>query len=328
MNNNISSDQIQSGRNLLQSAKSIIIAIPDNPNFDTVAASLSLYLSLSINGKQVSVICPSLMIVEFNHLVGIDKIGSSINGGSGKNLVISFPYQEGSIEKVSYNIENDTFNLVIEPREGYPVISQDMIMYSQSGGNIDMIITINVPILSDLKNLYSNNQSIFHEKPIINISSRTDNTQYGKINISNPNSSSVSELTVDLLSHLGLSMDADIATNLLAGISSGSNNYSSEKTTAATFEASAICLRNGAKKIITSDNGPLIETQQKNHVESFQPLPTSQQLNYTPINKPFTPFMQKKPFSPLQPQKPTKTQIPETPPDWLKPKIYKGSSLL
>ena len=61
---------------------------------------------------------------------------------TGKNLVISFPYQEGSIEKVSYNIENDKFNLVIEPRENYPVITPEMIKYSYGGGNTDLIITV------------------------------------------------------------------------------------------------------------------------------------------------------------------------------------------
>lgn len=337
----ISNDYINQTRTLLEEAKEITIALPKSPTFDAVAAALSLYVALSSRGKQITVVCPDQMTVEFNQLVGIDKVKNSLNGTQGKNLVISFPYQEGSIEKVSYNIENATFNLVIEPRENYPVITPDVIQYSYSGGNTDVIITVGTVKLSDLQSLYTNNQSFFTDKPIINIDSSNENTSFGRINIVEPNVSSISELTVILLSQLGLPLDPDTTTNLLAGVNAGSNNFTSKETTAETFEAAAICLKNGARKIPLISSGFSQSLQQSPQTSSFpRPFKTSfQQQQTTTAPQPQSslkqPFMGTKTYPPkpkaspqFAPAQPQKQPQKEAPPDWLKPKIYKGSTLL
>lgn len=325
---NISSDQINQARNFLENAKSILIALPGNPTVDGVASALSLYLALSSSGKQVNVVCATAMTVEFNRLVGVDKIGNSLSGSSnGRNLVISFPYQEGSIEKVSYNIENDIFNLVIEPRENYQPITPEMMRYSYSGGTTDLIITIATSRLTDLGSLYNNSQSLFSEKPIINIDYHNHNSLFGKVNIVDPSVSSASELTSSLLSLLGFTTDADIATNLYAGIISGSQNFTSNTTSAFTFETAAICLKNGARKIIGEETRSSFSTSTfpPQVQKPFQPSP------FPKGPRPFAPKMQKpKVTSNFQPQQvqPKESTHPETPPDWLKPKIYKGSTLL
>ena len=330
---NIASDQINQFRSLLDQSQEVAIFVPKNPTLDDMAASLSLYLALSSRGKGVQVICPTPTTVEFSHLIGVDKVKNSLNGGtSGRNLVISFPYQEGSIEKVSYNIENDTFNLVIEPREGYPTVTSDMIQYAHSGGNVDFIITIGTAKLANLDNNYNNNQAIFSEKPVINIDSNAQNQRFGRINIVETNVSSISELTASLLSGLGFNLDADLATNLLYGITSGSQNFSSNTTSAYTFEVAALCLRSGAKKPTTSSPQafPFPKTVRpffpKPQAISSQPIPSSVYQPGPIINKP----SQVKPplTSPPSNQPAKQNPQPETPPDWLKPKIYKGSTLL
>ncbi len=334
MNN--STDQTIQVRSLLESAKEVLIALPARPTYDSVASALSLYLGLATKGIQVTVACPDEMTVEYSHLVGVDKVSNNISVGQGKNLVISFPYQEGSIEKVSYNIENDTFNLVIEPREGYPLVTADAIRFSNSGGNTDLIITVGVAQLSNLNNLYNNNQGLFSEKAVLNIDNNSQNARYGRVNVVDPNVSSVSELTIGLLSNVGIAMNADIATNLLAGLTSGSQNFASPRTQASTYEAAAMCIRSGARKIAqtsvktspsTVSSQPIMPTFNKPIItgKTQQPNP-KQQPQFTPqIRSP-----QQQPPSQFQqsPQQPQKKQTNEAPPDWLKPKIYKGSTLL
>lgn len=337
MTTNIPSDQISDARNLLNKSQSILIATQANPTIDSLAVSLSLYLSLSAAGKQVKVVCPSPMLVEFNRLIGVDKVTININSnGTGRNLVISFPYEEGSIEKVSYNIEGNLFNLVIEPREGFPTITPEMVQYSFGGGNTEVILTIGAQNLENLGNLYNLNQPLFQQKPIINIDINSQNRRFGKVNIINQGVSSISESFVFLLSQLGLSLDGDMATNLLFGITEGSNNFSPQNTTAATFEAAAICLRNGAKKSVQPSpqypaqviSPPVFPKQSK-----YSSFP-KQQMNTIPLSSPIhsqTRFksQQKNPSPlPTYPSQPQESTHPETPPDWLKPKIYKGSTLL
>ena len=332
---NSQSDQLSQARSLVEQAKEVVIALPTNPTYDSVAGALSLYLGLSSRGVGVTVICPDQMIVEFNHLIGVDKVINTLSSGQGKNLVISFPYQEGSIEKVSYNIENDTFNLVIEPREGYPLITAEAIKFSNSGGNTDLIITVGVAELSSLNNLYNNNQGLFSEKAVLNIDTNIQNSRYGRVNVVDPNISSVSELTISLLSNFGITMNADIASNLLAGLTSGSQNFASPQTQASTYEAAAMCIRSGARKIVqnTVKTQPSVVSSQQvtptfnkpiMSVKAQQPNPR-QQTQFSPQIRP---QQQSQPQYQQAPQQPQKKQTNETPPDWLKPKIYKGSTLL
>ncbi|PIP33180.1 hypothetical protein COX23_00685 [Candidatus Gottesmanbacteria bacterium CG23_combo_of_CG06-09_8_20_14_all_37_19] len=342
---NIPIDSINQIRNLLEKAKSVLIVTGTKPDMDAISATLSLYLALSSTGKQVTVASPSQITVEFNRLVGVDKIIQTVNGSTGKNLIISFPYQEGSIEKVSYNIDNNIFNLVIEPREGYKLITPDDIKYSHSGGVTDVIFAINTSKLPDLENIYSENQTLFNSSPVINIDTSPENTQYGKVNIIETNMSSTSELIISLFSQLGINLDQNISSNLLAGIIYGSKNFTSPKTNAATFESAAICLRNGAKKINeTIVNIPL--TNSIPQTQDKQPKPvqfsvpfskTSKPLSFKPQGKQtfnqFPPKNKAVPFSPKPNQVQQQSQqqndkSAQTPSDWLKPKIYKGSTLL
>ena len=101
---------------VLQKSLSGTIVLPQNPTADAVAAATALYLSLNKAGKSVSLACSSK--VGFN-LTGVDKIQSQLTT-SGDNLVISFPYAEGSIDKVDYNIKGEHFNLIISPPQTYP----------------------------------------------------------------------------------------------------------------------------------------------------------------------------------------------------------------
>src|SRR3990170_5690812 len=164
---NLNRDNINQTRTILENAKSILIVLGQNPSYDAVASALSFYLSLSAAGKQISVVSPTEMTVGYNELIAVDKIGKTIGSDNGRNLIISFPYQEGSIEKVSYNIENDTFNLVIEPRDGYPSITSDMMRYTSAGnGSHDVIVTVGCSTISDLGQLLTANQNLLSEKPV------------------------------------------------------------------------------------------------------------------------------------------------------------------
>lgn len=326
---NISSTQINQARELIDQNNDVLIAIKNNASLDDVAAALSLYLALSSHGKRAQIACSQQMTVRYSHLIGIDKIKNNLNNG-GKNLIISFPYQEGSIEKVSYNIENETFNLVIEPREGYPTITQDLIRFSSGGNNSGLIITVGATKFSDLDSLYINNESLFRDKPTINIDYHSQNTNFGKLNLIDPDISSASELMTNILSIIGYTVDNDIATNLLAGITDASQNFTSYNTTAQTFELAALCLKSGARKV---QNGQYIQNNQikreESPIPSFQkPQPKMQFQKYQPLNQ--NSYMPKQTMNP-KPQQPSPQNIKDkndAPPDWLKPKIYKGSTLL
>ena len=91
---------IQKLKDVIAKSNNIGIAVGNQPSIDEMGAALSLYLLLRNANKKVSIASPSDPIVEISSLVGIDRVQKQFGGDAG-DLVVSFPYEEGEIEKVS-----------------------------------------------------------------------------------------------------------------------------------------------------------------------------------------------------------------------------------
>jgi len=65
-------------QSVISSSKDTLVLLPTNPNFDQVAAALALYLAFA-NTSKIEIACPSPMVVEFNRLVGVDRIKTNID---------------------------------------------------------------------------------------------------------------------------------------------------------------------------------------------------------------------------------------------------------
>src|SRR5882724_3955892 len=100
-------------KDALAKSNNIGIVVGQNPTLDQMAAALSLYLSLNQVNKKTTVATPENPLVEVSSLVGIDKVQTNLGGDAG-DLVVSFPYVEGEIEKVSYTLENEFLNIIVK----------------------------------------------------------------------------------------------------------------------------------------------------------------------------------------------------------------------
>lgn len=280
------------------------ICLPTNNTVDTIGAATALYFGLSKLGKNVSLAC-SLPISSQISLKGVEKIQKNLGAG-GNNLVISFPYTEGAVDKVTYNIEGNYFNLIIQPAEGRPKLDPSAVKYSYTGGKVEVIITIDVSSLNSLGDLYSQNQEQFTGKEIINIDRHLTNANFGTINLIDRQSSSTSEIVFRLLEYLNVEIDKDMATNLYAGIIAATNNFTAYSVNAQTFETSAKLLKLGAikKPLRLSSSFPPPSP-------SFTSAPTE-----TTIIPPKT--VEKKEIKAEE----------DAPKDWLKPKIFHGPKFI
>ena len=61
----------------LQTAKQVLILLPQNPKVDSVAAGLSLFLALSKAKLSTTIGCPTEMTVGFNRLFGVNILNYS-----------------------------------------------------------------------------------------------------------------------------------------------------------------------------------------------------------------------------------------------------------
>lgn len=330
-----------------------VIVLPANPTNDAVAAGTALYLGLTKMGKNVSILSAS---TPDSQLSASDKIQNTFTT-KGDNLVISFPYTDGSIDKVDYNIQGETFNLIITPRQGQPKLDPQKVQYSFTGGAVDFIITVDAPNLNSLGTIYSENQREFQGKTIINIDRHLINNMFGTINYINKTSSSTSELALKVLKNLQIEIDKDMSTNLYSGITGATNYFSSYSVNADTFEAASTLLKLGAVKrppmrapgaqypsMQPQQSQPPMNSmnqQQQPSLRRPMPQPQSQpQQQPRPMQQQTQPIPQPRPVSnqmnSLNEDRDTPMDLPmdkpidkpqqqqSAPQDWLKPKIFRG----
>lgn len=296
----------------LPQAQKILVLIPQNPTLDKVAAGLGLYLSLKKQGKQVTIACPSEMTVAFNRLFAVNKIQKQIGN---RDLTITFKGQKDKIEKISSQAQGEDLSLVIEPRQGCASVSQDQVAFSYSGAEADMIFIIGAARLEDLGALYGAEKKIFDQALTINLDYQAQNSNFAKVNLVSPQFGSCCEGVVSLMQNLNLSVDGDIASNLFSGIKANHSNFLSPQVKATAFEAAAWCLQNGAQPGLNSQPAMSQVTpgQKQSVIQSSQPV-----VRQTLVQPPFTSNKPKQNMPQFQPQQP--------PPDWFKPKIFKGGS--
>lgn len=284
-------------KDLVSGANDVLIVTHEHPTFDSIGSSLALYLGLVSLGKKVTIVCPDPMTVELSSFVGVNRIAGEIGK---KNFVISLDYVEGSIEKVSYNIDGNTFNLVIEPRVGFPPFSSDKVHYSNAGGSADVIFTIDTIHLGGLKKLYEGDKELFATKPVVNVDRHPNNVHFGQVNMVDPQASSTTELVGQLLQALGVVFTEDIATNLLNALYGGTNGFQNPAVTAAAFDVAASAVKAGGRRF-----------RRLGETVTTPPAVTPGSV-----------------VRPVQPPASVQNQSGQAPADWLKPKIFKSSNLI
>ena len=73
-------------------------------------------------------------LVEVSNLIGIDKVKPQVESKGG-DLVVSFPYLENEIDKVSYTLENSYLNIIVKPKENDLSFGEKDVIFKKSGDN-------------------------------------------------------------------------------------------------------------------------------------------------------------------------------------------------
>jgi len=314
-------------QSILNQSNNIFIVITKNPDHDTVAAALSLYISLKKTKKSINIACPSEMVVEHSRLVGLDKIKNKVGN---KNLVVSFDYIKDSIEKVSYNVEGEKFNLVVQPKQGSKPLDAKSVSYFYSGMNADLIFIFGARSYQDINHLYISNKKSFDDAHTISIN-KTIKTPFAQTTISDKNSGSLSEITFWLLEQIGYKPSSDIASNLLSGIDRATNKFSSPNTPASSFLTAGKLIQLGARRQITPQR-PKVPNLPNLTTPTQQPLPAPASPPTSPPISPLLKPMTRQDSEKIKPQEDTlkkdqkDNSSSSTPKDWLEPKIYRGST--
>lgn len=330
---------------VLSQSKNLLIILPKELTTDHLASGLALQLALEQSGKTAYVVTEDLVKVEHTNLFGISKVQNQfpqLGGNFHITLggVVGVDDQGKAIVPALENLEwhpvGSDLNLVFKVAPGKK-FEPTHITPSRENNNFEVIFCIGVSSLESLGELYQNQLEMFARSHVVKIDRFSNNTQYGKTNLVDSRASSLSEIIAYLLPSLELFADADIASNLLAGIFSATDNLQSSNLTADTFEAMAMCLRSGGKKPSQPQNdnfataAPLSPAPAVDQISSFPPG-TNLAQGFD-LNKLFNPNLYTAPVSLNNNNLPSPEEVPDEEKavapemDWLTPKIYKGSSI-
>lgn len=358
MDNNL----FQRLKELIEGNQAIGIVLPANPAFDTAAAGLGMYLSLVQMKKSASIVCPTDVTVGVSSLVGVDKIQKSFGGGSG-DLVVSFPYKDGEIEKVSYNVDGGKLQIVVKAGAQGLSFSQSDVTFQQGGNGAAPSLLFFIGVADMQAAGYTKTPGT----TVVNIDNKSNNTKYGDVVHVDGRFSSISEEVADFLTLLEpqIELDVDTSQNLLSGILSATNDFQNGQGSYLAFEMAGILMKKGATRSGTpaaqvsmpaanyfppapnaagqpaqqppaqAPQAPVFE-QSAQSAQSAPVIPTpnlgSMFGTSTPVTdvqsgtmqSPTSPApIQQVPVQPVQPQ-----QNAQPPADWLTPKVYKGSTVV
>ncbi len=275
---------------LLSENPSVGVVASGHQDVDVLAAALSLHLIFQDSGKNSQIVSLKEPTVEHSFLVGIDQIVKSFSGST-KTLTVSFPYKDGDIEKVSYNIEGDRLNVNLFAEEQGISFTDKDIKYIRQGSSPQLIFAIGVSQASEIAQLADAGAKI------VNIDNTASNGMFGDINIVDPGASSLSEIVAKIAQDLALQVEFDVAQNLVDGITAASVNFSSPKTSALAFEMAGFLLQKGAvRKDLKSMRPQTGDTslQMLGQKQPFAPQPEQPVSNGQSFAQP-SPFAQPRP---------------------------------
>lgn len=226
-------NQVTDLKNQVANAKNILIILPSQLNVDRLGAGLGLMLGLKALQKEVVVVSEGQPLVAHSNLFGIGDVKNSfsISGGENGDLtlvlenVVAADGTVPSLEKLDWYPEGSNLNLVFHVIPGQKFEPSNIVTKkSGSEGNFDLMFVIGTSSLNELGGIYSQNSSTLNNLYSINIDTNGQNTNFGKLNLVDTNASSVSEMVMQIMPDIGLYVDNDIASNLVAGIYEATQN--------------------------------------------------------------------------------------------------------
>lgn len=232
-------------KKLLENSKEVLILIPENPSADAVGSSWALYYFLEKLNILPTIAFSNHLCEKFNFLPKPQNILSEISGA--RDFVLSFNTEENKIMQVRHEEKGDIFNILVTPEKGS--INPKDFSFILAKFKYDLVIVIDCSDLEKLGKLYLENTDLFFEVPVINIDHKSDNDNFGQINLTDITASSSSEILARTFEQIHPDLvDKQIATCLLTGLIGATDSFQKKNTTPRALSTSASLMDKGASQ--------------------------------------------------------------------------------
>lgn len=231
----------------INKANRILIPLSFSPGGDSLSAALALHNFLKKLNKEPSLVCTGSIPERYGFLPGSAEVGDGLE--QARSFVISVKTESAPLDEISYHLDEagQTLNIFLSAKEGR--YDPGDVSFRSDKFPYDLIVTLGVPSLDLLGDLYDKNTDLFFETPIINIDHHPNNEHFGEINLVDVTATSTAEVLMELLESFesGL-IDSQIATDLLAGILIETNSFQHIKTTPKAFLKASNLISLGARQ--------------------------------------------------------------------------------
>lgn len=234
--------ETQEAKQIIGDSKNIYLITSQEP--EAIASTLALFYTLKELSKNVNLIIDTLPENLKFLAPSLDFISHP------KNLVISVPNNVAQISQIYYEKNSDALKIHLTLESGN--IKKDNIAFYFSETKPDLVITVGVKDYSKELSDKLNSFGFLLDSPILNVDTRQDNKNFGKINLLRDYS--LTENIFFLIKEInGEAIKKEPAACLLSGLVFCTGNFKN-KLTAGVFQTASDLMKSGAElKDITNN---------------------------------------------------------------------------
>lgn len=232
-------------KKFLGESKEVLILIPENPSGDAVGSAWALYFFLEKRGGAPTIAFSNNLDQKYSYLPKPERILTEITGA--RDFILQFDTTFNKIANVHTEEKDAKLNIHITPEKG--TIDPRDFSFVLAKFKYDLIVVLDSSDLLKLGKIYEKNPDLFFEVPVINIDHRSNNENFGQINLVDVIASSCSEILSNVLENIDpAAIDKNIADCLLTGIISATDSFQKKNTTPKALLAAAALMDKGANQ--------------------------------------------------------------------------------
>ncbi|PIR73195.1 MAG: hypothetical protein COU40_03830 [Candidatus Moranbacteria bacterium CG10_big_fil_rev_8_21_14_0_10_35_21] len=241
----MSLDSQEQLKKFLEKSQEVLILIPENPSGDAIGSAWALYFFLEKIKLVPTIAFANHLSSKFDFLPKPERILTEISGA--RDFVLSFDTTRNNITNLRSETKEGHFNIYLTPEKGS--IDPRDFSFILAKFKYNLVIVLDSPDLEKLGKIYESNSDLFFEVPVVNIDYRSNNENFGQINLVDVTASSCSEILNTFLENSALAtLDETISQCLLSGIISATESFQKKNTTPRALLAAANLMDKGANQ--------------------------------------------------------------------------------
>ncbi len=237
----------QQFKNVIDSAKNVLIFTPQNAGGDALGAAWATYFFLKKKNIEATIVVANENphLERFAFLSKPENIIESLAGA--RDFVLSFNTKYNKITNVKTERVEDELRIFITPEKGS--IDPRDFSFIPAKFKYDLVIAVGCADKESIGKVYEENPDIFYEVPVVNIDQHTENDQFGQINVVDIKASCTCEILAETLLRIEeKNVDENIAECLLTGLIDETNSFQNKNTTPRSLQIAAALMTKGAKQ--------------------------------------------------------------------------------